>query len=875
MSPFPGENVQPSDQASGIPPRKTTAWRLFLAAAIPWIFTLGGLLAIPGNPKNQLIFGLSTSRLLLLGVAMMLLVTPIALAWIAYRRPDRFPVEQAISQPFPFFLVETIFGTTAIALWAGVFYYLNYTHPIRVVERYSAYFERISPFLLGLFFECLTLFMGLLILRRGLNWGPLAKEKRLWHNSAWIFLTILALLLIMKTTGVGLEPDVAGWGSPGVPLLFYQVLLAWLAGLLLLLIFQIDRPGFRIQQSAAINGLICLALWSAAVFSWTKQDVQRSYFSPSPVPPNEEVYPYSDAGYYDYNAQSVLLGYGFMNGQVVPRPLYILMLAGFHAIGGQGYEQTIFIQTLVLALLPVLLYLLGKSLHSPGLGLALGILAIVREVNSIVATPWVEVSHSKLYMADLPTTLAIIALALLTVNWLKDRQASWSRALFVGGELGVAALLRTQALLLLPAILFAAAWAYWKNWKRLLNGSLAILLGLGLVLSPWLVRNWQKTGRLVFDDPATQNALVAQRYSIEKQAMVQRLPDESEEAYAQRLSDSIRQFLLTNPGAVLQFVSSHFINNLVSTALVLPTQFRVGESCNTARVCDPFWISLIGNMTPGSQILLAINLLVAAFGLAASWRRWKTTGLIPLLFLLAYSLSNALARNSARRYILPVDWVGYFYLLFGALEIIGWTAILLGGRLEHPNSGMSPQPGKLAFSTRRSRWIGIALPAICLLAIGLSLPLAEILARPQFPQASKADLVQKLITTPKAESPPISQEVIKTFASQEQVVALQGRAFYPRFYPPLEGEPGSGWPAYKPYEYRATSKLGFILVGPAGATQVNLAVDEAPKQFPNASDVLILGCQEKGYVDVLLVKFLVNDQSVIRSKINSFACPLR
>lgn len=874
MTHIPGEIKQSTGLPSVGSPKKTAAWRLFLAAALPWVITLGELLGIPSDPKNQLFFGLSASRLMLLGLAMVLILVPIVLAWIAYRQPNRFSVEQTIARPGRFFLFEMVLSSAALALWAGVFYYQNYTHPIRVVERYSAYYERIFPFLLGLFFECLVLFIGLLILQRGLHWEPLAKEKRLWQISTWICFAILALLLFMNTTGIGLEPDKAGWGSPGVPLLFYQVLLAWVAGLSVFLL-QFIRPGSRFKRYPAMDLLICLVLWLAAVFFWMEQDVQRSYFSPSPVPPNEEIYPYSDAGYYDYNAQSLLLGYGFMNGQVVPRPLYILMLAGFHAIAGQGYEQTIFIQTLVLALLPVLLYLLGKELHSPALGLALGILVIVREVNSIVATPWVEVSHSKLYMADLPTTLAVIALAWLTVRWFKDRPASWSRGLLVGGGLGVAALLRTQALLLLPAILFAAAWLYWKNWKQLINAGLAILLGLGLVLSPWLIRNWQKTGRLVFDDPVTQNALVAQRYSFDEQAMPLRQTGESEEAYAQRLSADIRQFLLANPTVVARFVSGHFINNLVSTALVLPTQFSIDQSCNTSRVCEPFWISLIGKMSPGSQVLLVLNLLVVAFGLAASWRRWKVAGLIPVLFLLAYSLSNAVARNSARRYILPVDWVGYFYLLIGALEIAGWAAILFGARTDIMNIGIAPEPGKSKSFTWSKEWIRIALAAVCLLAIGLSLPLAELLGSPEFTPSSKADLVQQLVDDPTTASLSISPEGLESFASQEQVVALQGRAFYPRFYPPMEGEPGSGWPAYKPYEYRATPKLGFILVGPAGTTQLNLALDEIPEQFPNASDVFILGCQENGYVDVLLVKFFGNDQTLIRTKIDSLACPLR
>ncbi|MCU0489525.1 MAG: hypothetical protein MUE67_11315, partial [Anaerolineales bacterium] len=278
MTHIPGETAQSTGHPSVGSPRKTAAWRLFLAAALPWVITLGELLAIPSDPKNKLIFGLSASRFLLLGLALVLLLVPISLAWIAYRRPDRFPVERTISLPGRFFLIETILGSTAIALWAGVFYYQNYTHPIRVVERYSAYYERIFPFLLGLFFECLVLSIGLLILRRGLHWESLAKGKRQLQISAWICITILALLLFMNTTGIGLEPDKAGWGSPGVPLLFYQVLLACVAGLLVF-ILQLTRPGSRFQRTAVVDILICLVLWLAAVFFWMEQDVQRSYFS--------------------------------------------------------------------------------------------------------------------------------------------------------------------------------------------------------------------------------------------------------------------------------------------------------------------------------------------------------------------------------------------------------------------------------------------------------------------------------------------------------------------------------------------------------------------------------------------------------------------
>ena len=62
--------------------------------------------------------------------------------------------------------------------------------------------------------------------------------------------------------------------------------------------------------------------------------------------------PYSDAGFYDYLSQSLLIGTDYL-GNIPPRPFYVLFLAVLHFFFGQDYAAMISAQTMVLALFPL------------------------------------------------------------------------------------------------------------------------------------------------------------------------------------------------------------------------------------------------------------------------------------------------------------------------------------------------------------------------------------------------------------------------------------------------------------------------------------------------------------------------------------------
>jgi hypothetical protein len=78
--------------------------------------------------------------------------------------------------------------------------------------------------------------------------------------------------------------------------------------------------------------------------------------------------------------------------------------------------------------------------------------------------------------------LPLIALVLL----LAYQVSSWRRAALLGVAIGLAALTRSEAVLLLPLLLFAV-----PRGKRLV-----VVAAFAVVISPWLVRNW-----ITFDQP--------------------------------------------------------------------------------------------------------------------------------------------------------------------------------------------------------------------------------------------------------------------------------------------------------------------------------------------------------------------------------------
>ena len=146
-----------------------------------------------------------------------------------------------------------------------------------------------------------------------------------------------------------------------------------------------------------------------------------------------------------------MLGNGFRNGLTIVRPLYTVFLALLHWIFGNDYMRLTNGQIVVLALIPVIVFLIGKQLRHSGAGLIAAVWVIWREIYSIRITSLVQVSNSRLLMSDLPTMLLTASVVLSTVIWYRTERRS-VHALISGGLIGMAMLLRTQSFVLIPAV---------------------------------------------------------------------------------------------------------------------------------------------------------------------------------------------------------------------------------------------------------------------------------------------------------------------------------------------------------------------------------------------------------------------------------------
>jgi 4-amino-4-deoxy-L-arabinose transferase-like glycosyltransferase len=153
-------------------------------------------------------------------------------------------------------------------------------------------------------------------------------------------------------------------------------------------------------------------------------------------------------------------------------PLYPAVLAIPSALGLDSVDAHRVVSCLLGASAVVLIGLLGRRVGGPRVGLLAAAIAAVYPALWMLDA---SVRSESLY-------LPLIALVLL----LAYQVTHWRRAALLGVAIGLAALTRSEAVLLLPLLLFAV-----PPGKRLI-----VVAAFAVVISPWLVRNW-----ITFDQP--------------------------------------------------------------------------------------------------------------------------------------------------------------------------------------------------------------------------------------------------------------------------------------------------------------------------------------------------------------------------------------
>jgi len=858
------------------------------------LVAIAALLSVPGDPKNAFLLGLSLSRLALTGALTLGVLIAAALAYLAihHRRwNQRFVhwLETWASRQWRYVL---LLGLAALLAITGTYTAILSTKftDVAILAR----LVRLTPLALW------GAAIGVKTLIALPFFHPVQPPVHLEFRGRELLpfgvagVALFAVAAFIAWTRLGLQPDLTGWDAPGTSLLPTQILGAWVTGVgfLGLVVLPITKCWGAAEKSPRRFSLILdvslgLLIWALAIVLWNAQPLDPSYFAPTPRAPNYEYYPYSDAAGHDLAAQNLLIGEGYKG--TVEKPLYALFLAGLHAIAGQDYLDVVNLQVVVLALFPVLLYLIGRTLHSRLAGVVIALLVTFREVNSIALSGKTPVSHAELLMTDLPAALGLALLGLVAVCWARSISNEGRRrvlSISLGGLLGIFLLLRSQALLLLPVFLLFLLVLLFKKKKALLESAILLVVSFALGILPWMFHNYTATGQFGYSQPQ-QAVYIEKQYSFTPGAPEQSAAQDSASSGFGKALD----FALDNPSYVLSFISAHFLHNEASTLLALPPMFSLSDNIvsfvNLKPYWDsnadlwqfccsleptvaglPFWDEWDGVVPERSVFPILLNLAIIAVGIGATWREHKAAASVLLLIHFSYSLSVAIARVSGWRLILPTDWVGILFYAIGLIQVTIWIGSYFfkpsatSRWITAPVRADEDAVGESRFPTK-----AVSLTAAAILAVGLIVPLTGALIPAKYQAITKSQALAALEQ--------VDLEAAEAFAASqwEQVdnsVVFSGRAFYPRYYPAGEGEPGGSWPAFNPQEF---NRVGFFLVGPQNA-RVLLPLEEAPTTFPNASDVTVLGCQMENYILALAVVLTAENQDIVLlSNSTQFSCP--
>ena len=850
-------------------PRKNIHdWRLrgyFLLAFLEGVVTVLTLTRQPSEKSQAVFLGLSFQRLLFVFGAVIL-----SLVFLF------FFVRSLKENTFEAQVMAWLRRKAAVlplsAFFAGIFFSVACLVPEYRFADWGGYVERLRPLIL---WAALLAGQTFLLLAWGRKTASLAEPKGGKEILAF-FLLFLSVWGFIAWTGLGIRPDDRYWNEAGVPLLNEQILYSLILSFLLwhfLLKKALNSSVTFFRQKG--DALVFVLLWAVTAFFWVKEPLPRNFFAPGPYPPNYELAPFADTAVFDLGGQFALLGQGLFNGHFYARALLSGFLAILHFLVGQNYEKVVAVQTILFAVLVPILYLIGKELHSRLAGFLSAFFIFFKGINAIASSTWILSSHPKYLLTEFPTAIFLALFTLWMIRWTKEKQQV--RFLVLGGgALGLGIMLRTNILFFLPLAIGVVFFYSRRNWRKLLQAALVFLLAFFITISPWMWRSWKVADRpFFFLDIISE--VIRTRYSVEVELPNSHPADEIlATGYPKRARvDAKKQDDVVADGgaefSAWQFIPNHFFHNITASVLILPTSFSFHDLRHTIYEVSPYWSkkgAWTGALSAWEKLGMLRNIFFLAIGVGSMWKKWRMAGLLPLLVFLTYHLSNAAARTSGGRYLVPVDWVVLLYYALGILTLLSWVGGYLGFRLGHQENEES---FSVAVKPSLQKTFSAILPFFFLVA---SITLLDQSLPPYY-----ADWTQEEIQAEVYRSAGISEDELTRFLENPDARLLLGRSLYPRFYGIGEGEHSVGKDAYAAKEF---PRLSFTLIGKFGQVGVILPLDESPRYYPNGADVIMLGCRHSDtgvlypYTDALAVIVLDGAERTLytREPSHPLECPL-
>lgn len=823
----------------------------FLLPAVFALLAILQVISIPTDPKNSLLWGLSASRLVLLGF---LLLIAVFFGWVtamAWRHPDRFQawIDRRLQKQSSMLLF------LASGLLLFVLAYSVFALPPKYLGALQLIHERLSPALFWFAMFGLEIVLGITIWliknrARAIGGFPVRKILAVAGTNLAIFLCIW---LWVGATKMGVWPGNNYWGKAEAPILWPQfaAILAISLALEILLATKIDS--FR--KVFWVDLVICIAIWMAAIVIWNNQSFTPGVFTTMARPPAYEIYPSNDSQTYDVAAQNILIG-NHDPTSVEDKSLYITVLVILHALAGPSFSAFYLLQIALLAGIPVIGYFLGKQLHTRYLGILFAILLVIREKNVIQLTNVAQVSTVKTILSEPLTTLGVLLCTLCFISGLRQSKpgpGTWQFWLGAG-LLGLTGLIRLNILTILPFVLAAILISIHFDIKRWLAISLVITSFVCISILPWSLHNYQEYGDpLTFVRVKTNGVILNNRYvpiitnRATPQAPVPTPGPANQPAQtpnAKTPEPDGQKYLVLG-----QNIFEHYLHNLIGITIMLPPSGTLYNLDDMVRL--PYWkINWDGSLQPDGYFMLFAILGIIAAGIGAAWIYRGMAGIVPLLIILGYNVSTALALTSGTRYLVPIDWGPLLYFSLGIAEISIWLFSLFGWALKSASSqNATAQPG----TTSKTPYRLLGATVLLCLAIGSTPVIVNTFIPPLFPPVSTDDFLTAFQNMPTAFTPEQQGEIKKILENPLAKIA-HGRALYPRFYPPQQGDTWTNDSGYSQDPLTATHgfpRLTFYLMGnPNIPVMLRGTVLEG---WSNGETVWVLGCDRLTYIEALVV----------------------
>ncbi len=751
-----------------------------LLSIIEGIIVAVALLAIPGDPKNAFLFSYSKSRLALFVIVLSLL------AGLIFMLTNRRIRQSVINR-----VKATNRLQKSLPWLGGVFFllfWLTVWTPAYRLEELAASFTRLQPVLIWIELLLIQLVLFLWLAGSAQTSEEDLPDRVLPGKSklTWVVTFLLiGFIFLALALSPATFPGSQLYFPPGAPLSALQVLLAWIIFFLLYLVEQ-GSTGKKGKRRAFLI-LAFLGIWVITFLAWSAAPLACTDDRPGPYPPNNICYPHVNDAVYSIGSHYLTLGQGVYNHWLTDKPLYMAFLALGQAVAGQGIEDYLGFQVALVALLPALLFLIGRKTFGSAFGLLLALLTAVQGYYSVSLYRAVGSINARLENPEVVTALALVGLGFAVFKWLRlPSDPKW--AILSGGFLGLAVLLRFNPLFIAPLLLIVIMLFARKKLKTLVSPLLFFVLAFTLVFSPWFFSATDRNGRNHYITKIEE--VISSRFSAGKSppadATIAPTHPDQQTAIDNNEPDLLTYDLGTIDKAGPVGIVFHFFNNfytglakLPTTLLFYPISDQVSQGVWNFASAEPLWKKHLG---AENLLALAVSLALVLAGIRAAIQRFGLAGWTGVLIQMGYYLGNAVSQTSGGRYLEPVHWITLIYYCLGLLSLTGLLLRFFTRRVvgtQQPADEVSRQEGLRGAVIPTGRCTVLFLLGACLL-VGLVLPALNLLPA-RLPEENDVTVQQTAFEVLSAQGV-VNTTTWEAFLADPQHVLVQGAAYHPRYY---------------------------------------------------------------------------------------------